>query len=162
MRLSSITVALMVILFAGIVGCDESGQVTGPESAELDIIMNIFGTSISTIVAEVTASDIDPAVVDTLEIQGDTAKGTLTIPAGSDRTITLRAFDASDIETHRGAATISIEPGSNQDVQITLQALTGEVSVTGVIAFGVPVARPALPEMQVPFEALSPWHVERV
>jgi len=58
----------------------------------------------------------------------------LTVTAGSDRIVTVRAFDAASVETHRGADTITVVAGINPALNFTLTPLTGDVPIVVTIA----------------------------
>jgi hypothetical protein len=84
----------------------------------------------ATIVANVTAPDIPTMLVFNIPIVNGTATGTITIPAGSNRTITLRAYDTGGVETHNGSVTVTILPGTNSNIAILLTPLTGDLPIT--------------------------------
>jgi hypothetical protein len=91
----------------------------------------VAGTPISTVVVEVTAPDITTPLVFNLTLADGRATGTITVPAGSARKITIRAYDASGIETHRGSTTIDVREGaSNPSVSISVLSLGGEQPIT--------------------------------
>jgi len=116
-----------------------SDQTAAPATETVTIPVNFSLASlpaVRVVVVEVTAADIDPAIVVNLTIDtvAHTAQGTVTIPAGSDRTITIRAYDAGGIETHRGSTTLNIAEGTVPTVTVTLMPLTGTVPIT--VSFG--------------------------
>ena len=141
----SLLILLGLMLTAG---CHDqvTEQSTAPEPVSLMISFDVTGTAISVVVAEVTAADLDTAIVDTLTVQNDTVAGTLTIPAGSDRLLTLRAYDDAGIETHRGSTTLTVQEGSNPPVVIILNPLTGSQPVTGVLSDIAIIARSGSPD----------------
>ena len=100
-----------------------------PPGARLLLRADLSGTAAATLVAEVTAPDIAPALVFNIGIVAGAAAGTITIPAGSNRTVTLRAYDAGGILTDSGSATLNIQPGPNATVAITLTPLTGDQAI---------------------------------
>ena len=65
-----------------------------------------------------------------IPIVNGTATGTITIPAGSNRTIAMHAYDAGGVETHNGSVTVTIVSGTNPNLAILLTPLTGDVPVT--------------------------------
>lgn len=85
-------------------------------------------------VVEVTASDIETPLAFNLTVAEGTASGTITVPAGSDRTITVTASDAKGIDTHQGSVTVDISPGENDPIQITILPLAGDQPIQVVIA----------------------------
>jgi uncharacterized protein YjdB len=84
---------------------------------------------VATVVADVTAPDVPTTLVFNIPILGGVAQGTITVPAGSNRTIALRAFDAGGVETHDGSITLTIQPGTNPTLSMALRPLTGDLPV---------------------------------
>ena len=147
-RLAAPLAVALPLLFA--VNCDSPPTDPTEDSAipagqaQLLLAVNVMATSISTLVVEVTAPDITTPLIFNITESGGVATGTLTIPAGSDRTVTVRAFDSNGIETHRGSITIDVVEGTNPNVSITLLPLTGEQPVTATFgSFAVIVDPPA-------------------
>jgi hypothetical protein len=124
---ASFTAALAALLY---LGCT-SERPTGPqpvELAEIHVSANVAATAIATLVVRVSAADIQPPLVFNLTLEDGIASGTLRIPAGSARTITVVAFDDAGLETHRGERTLDIHPGTgNPTVAITLIPIAGSV-----------------------------------
>jgi len=116
---------------AVLVSCAERSTV-GPPGGEATFVIsaNLSGTMAATIVANVTAPDIPTMLVFNIPIVNGTAIGTITVPAGSNRTITLRAYDAGGIETHNGSVTVTILAGTNPSLAILLTPLTGDLPIT--------------------------------
>src|SRR3989449_1532360 len=73
--------------------------------------------------------DIPTALIFNIPVAGGVASGTIAIPAGSNRTIAIRAYDAGGVETHRGSVTVSLQPGANPTIVIVLTPLTGNVPI---------------------------------
>src|SRR2546422_8068594 len=73
--------------------------------------------------------DIPTALIFNIPIAGGVASGTIAIPAGSNRTIAIRAYDAGGGETHSGSVTVSLQPGANPTIAIVLTPLTGDVPI---------------------------------
>ncbi|HVH31980.1 MAG TPA: Ig-like domain-containing protein [bacterium] len=105
---------------------------TAPSSSEAKLVVTalVAAPGVTTVVVDVTAPDIPTALVFNIPVTAGVASGTITIPAGSNRTITMRAFDAGGVETHSGSITINIQPGTNPSISITLTPLTGNVPIT--------------------------------
>jgi hypothetical protein len=122
--------ALSFAFLTVLVSCD--GQSTGLRRGEatLSITANLSGTMVATIVADVTAPDIPTMLTFNIPIDNGTAAGTITVPAGSNRTIALRAYDAGGVETHNGSVTVTILPGTNPSMAILLTPLTGDLPIT--------------------------------
>jgi hypothetical protein len=98
-----------------------------PEPGRLVVSANVAGTPIATVVVEVRATDITSPLVFNLTLASGTASGTITVPAGSGRTIEVRAYDAAGILTHRGSRSgIDIREGaSNPAISISVLSLGG-------------------------------------
>lgn len=111
-----------------VLSCSNSPSDPTESAAEVSLLIQAATaeTTISTLVVEVTAPDIATPLVFNITIVDGVASGTIVVPVGADRTITIRAFDAGGIETHRGIATVNIVEGMNPTVFITLLPLTGE------------------------------------
>jgi uncharacterized protein YjdB len=110
-----------------------SGDATGSQpggEAQLQVSANVSATPINTLVVEVTASDIPQTLVFNLQVQGGVASGTIKMPPGSARTITVKAFDTSGQITHEGSATVNVDNGQNPPVNISLGPRSGHVPVT--------------------------------
>jgi Tol biopolymer transport system component len=127
------TAALLVVL----VGCAGSGTVTDPNvsagSAVLPVNANVGSAMAGTLVIEVTAPDIPTPLTFNLTLQDGAVSGTIVLPAGSDRTLTLRAYDLGGIETHRGSVTIDVREGTNPAVAVTLLPLSGDQPIDVIL-----------------------------
>src|SRR5438445_9759761 len=53
--------------------------------------------------------------------------------AGSSRTITMRAFDAGGVQTHRGSVTVNNHRGTNARTSITLIPLMRAVAIKATL-----------------------------
>jgi hypothetical protein len=102
---------------------------------------NLSATAVATVVLEVTAPDLPTTPAFNIPIANNVASGTITLRAGSGRTITMHAYDAGGVETHRGSVTIDVHPGANAMVSLVLMPLTGEVPIEVTLgSFTVTVA----------------------
>jgi hypothetical protein len=143
--------ALTPIIVA-LAGCSDGGGITEPDpprSAVLQLNANVNAAVAGTLVIEVTALDIATPLVFNFPLLNGTVTGTITIPAGSDRTITLRVYDTNGIETHRETVTVTLREGTNPAISITLLPLTGDqpIDVTlGTITISVSPALDTIPE----------------
>jgi glucose/arabinose dehydrogenase len=98
-------------------------------------------TSVASLVVEVTAPDITTPLVFTIPIAGGVATGPITVTAGSHRAITMRAFDAGRVETHRGSTTVTIVAGTNPVISLVLTPLAGDAPINATLgSFVVTVA----------------------
>src|SRR5689334_578904 len=106
--------AVSVGFLVALASCSGPGGVgPPPPEATIGITADVSGTTVATIVVRVTASDIPTALVFNIPIVNGVATGTITVPAGSNRTITIRGFDAGGVETHEGSVTLSVQAGTN-------------------------------------------------
>jgi len=104
----------------------------GPDGrpvGRLVMVVPIGELTATTLVVEVSAADISPMMVFNLPVVGGVATGSISVPAGSSRLFTVRAFDGST-ETHRGTKLLSIVAGVNPTASITLTPLAGTVPIT--------------------------------
>ena len=123
----SVTLGFLTVL----VSCAERGTV-GPRGGEVTfaISANLSGTMAATVVANVTAPDIPTMLVFNIPIVDGHANGSITVPAGSNRNISLHAYDAGGVETHNGSVIVTILSGSNPNLTIILTPLTGDLPIT--------------------------------
>jgi hypothetical protein len=144
-------------LSLALAACTSTGA-PGPSSgseATLTVRADVAGTFIAVVVVQVTAPDINPALLFNIPIASGVAAGTITIPAGSGRTITLRAYDAGGVLTDSGSVTINIESTSNPTLSILLTPLTGNLPITAMLGeFSVSVT-PALDSLGLPGNSLA-------
>ena len=119
--------------FAASTSCTPS--VVGPPSGEatLHLTADLSTTAVATLVVEVSAADIPTVLVFNVPITSGVASGTFTVPAGSDRTFTLRAFDAQGVETQIGSVRVNIQAGTNPSISIVLTPLTGDVPINATL-----------------------------
>ncbi len=121
---------LSLIAFGSCLPREPAGVDGGAVLTKLFISAALTGTTVAMVVVEVTAPDIGTPLVFNIPTVNGVAAGAITVPAGSNRTITLRAYDAGGVETHTGSVTLSIQPGMNPAVSIVLNPLTGDVPIT--------------------------------
>jgi len=114
-----------------------------PPEARLLLRADLSGTAVATLVVEVTAPDVAPALLFNVPVVAGAASGTLTIPAGSNRAIAVRAYDAGGVETHSGSVTISLQPGANPTIAIVLTPLTGDVPIEVTLGSFAVIVTPA-------------------
>jgi len=137
--MSNTRLRVLCFALAAVVACEHGGGVGPPAESTLIVTADLTGTAVATVVVEVTAPDI-PSQWFNIPIVDNVASGTIILRAGSGRTITMRAYDAGGVETHRGSATISIQPGTNPTIPIVLMPLTGEVPIHATLgSFSVTV-----------------------
>jgi glucose/arabinose dehydrogenase len=118
------------LLAAALSGCGPDRLVQpAPRESFLLVNANVSGTTVATVVIEVSAEDLVPSRVFNLVISNGTASGTITVPSGSARTITARAYDAGGVQTHSGSVTLDIQPGTNGTLNLRLSALVGDITI---------------------------------
>ncbi|MFC1540016.1 Ig-like domain-containing protein [Gemmatimonadota bacterium] len=146
MYISSLVLALPLLLT---VSC--ARQTTGPVTPEGEATFlfqtNVSSTTISTVEVVVTAADISPPLVFNLPVSNGTASGTLLIPTGLNRTITVRALDLKGIVTHHGNATVNVVEGMNPALNVTLQSGIGQQPVHVTFGRFMVVVEPAVTTM---------------
>lgn len=126
--------AALSLLAAMIIGgCADSA--TAPEGPQGEFVFSasVVGTTIATMVVEVTAPDITSPLAFNITITNGVATGTIKLPPGENRTITLRAFDNLGNETHEGSKTISVKPGQNPPVSIPVVSKAGQITITATM-----------------------------
>ena len=131
------------------VSCNPNG--IGPTGGEatLSIRADVSGTSVATVVVDVTAPDIPTALVFNIPVVSGVALGTITVPAGSNRTVSMRAFDAAGVETHSGSITITIQPGSDPTLSMVLQPLMGDVPIDVTLGSILVAVTPSLASLVI-------------
>jgi len=125
---------------------------TGPstqELAELRVSALVAGTPIDLLVVRVTASDIPTPLVFNLPVQNGVAQGTIRLPPGIKRMITVDAYDTDGDITAEGIKTIDVKPGQNPPVSIPLVSKAGQVTITVTIGPVSVVVQPTAPTVQV-------------
>ena len=120
---------------------------SGPGHGTLIVRADVSAAAVATLVAEVSAPDIPTALVFNIPIVAGVASGTITIPAGSNRTVTLRAYDAGGTLTQSGSATLTVQPGANTTVAITLTPLTGDQPIVVTLGSYTITVTPPSPTM---------------
>lgn len=128
--------AALGIVFIAAAGCQDRLPTGTTESGDvpLRVTASVVGTPIATLVVTVTASDIATPLTFNLTVANGVASGTIKVPPGLARTITVTAFDDQGNVTHDGSVTIDVKPGQNPPVQIHLVPRSGQVPVT--VTFG--------------------------
>ncbi len=125
-----ITATLLLIACSACLSREPAGVDGSAVQTKLFIRAELTGTSVAMVVVEVTATDIPTPLVFTIPTVNGVAAGPIRVPAGSNRTITLHAYDAGGVETHTGSVTLTIRSGTNQPIAIVLTPLTGDVPIT--------------------------------
>ena len=128
---SVVRVAAALALLLGLGSCLGREPTESSPLVETTLLVraNLSGTAVASMVVEVTAPDLPTPVAFNLPIINSVASGTIKLRAGSDRTITMQAYDAGGVETHRGSVTIDVHAGTNVTISLVLMPLTGDVPI---------------------------------
>lgn len=135
LRVRQLTMICLALLVWG--GCQDrttTGPPDGSVMASMSLYANLAGTNIAGLVVEITASDIPEPLIFNIPGDAGIASGVITVPAGSDRHVTVRGFDQNGIETHRGDAVVDVHEGQNESLTVTLYPLVGDVPIEVRIA----------------------------
>jgi hypothetical protein len=130
-------------------GC--GGDVTPPAGGEgiFTVSADVSQTAVAMVVVVVTGPGITTPLTFNLTVSGGVATGTVTIPAGSDRNIEMKAYDNAGILTHQGFVTIDVTAGANATVALTLTPLTGDAPITATLGTVTVVVAPATASIAV-------------
>ena len=144
-------IALALGSFAVLGSCQHELTPSAPRPADTKLLVRVdlSGTPVATVVVGVTAPDIPTPLVFNIAIVNRQASGTITVPAGSRRTITMQAFDAGGVETHSGAVTVDIQPGVNPLITLVLTPLTGNAPITATLGTFTVTVAPAVDTLTV-------------
>lgn len=127
-----------------LVGCDKSPTSSNGSPVSLHVSAASISPTVSMVVIKVTAADIPVPLVFNFPVSGGAISGTITVPAGSDRTITASAYDVGNTETHRGVVTMNLPAGTQPTLQLKLLPLTSDqpinITVTSVVVTVTPSA----------------------
>jgi hypothetical protein len=135
-------VALLVALNACL-PTDPTAPPVDAARAALLVRADLSGTTVATVVVEVTAPDIPDTLVFNIPNANGVASGTIGVPTGSARHIKVRAFDAGGVEADSGSVTVAVRPGVNPIVAIVLMPLAGSVPITVTLgSFAIMVSPP--------------------
>ncbi len=139
-RIQAAATLVALLALGSCLPSEPTGSRPRPAETTLLVQADLSGTTVATVVVEVTAPDIPATLVFNIPVNDRVALGTITLPAGSNRTITMRAYDAGGVATHSGSATVNIQPGTNPTITIVLMPLTGDVPINATLgSFGVTV-----------------------
>ena len=137
-------VTLVVAALAALAACSHPTALGTGTVAAVDVRADVSGTLIALVVVQVSAPDINPPLVFNIPIATGIAAGTITIPAGSSRTITMRAYDTGGVLTDSGSVTVAIQGGTSPTLSIVLTPLTGNLPITVTLGEDVVTVTPAL------------------
>ena len=130
-----LTVGAALALQALVGGCADNA--TGPNdatNAHMVVSAAVAGTPIATLVVQVTGPGITQALAFNITAGNGFASGTIQIPPGVNRTITVKAFDSNGDITHEGSKLIElVRPGANPDVSVPMVPRPGQVEIDVII-----------------------------
>ena len=139
-RLGSRIRALIAVSAAAIalgtgLACDRHAlapKEVGPDGraiGRIAVVVPVGSLQATTVVVTVSAADIVPSMVFNFPVVAGVAFGSIAVPAGTGRLVTVSAFDGAT-ETHRGTKVMTIVAGTNASTSITLTPLAGTVTIT--------------------------------
>ena len=139
-----------LVFTLGLASCLSEPTDSGrPPEARLLLRADVSATAVATLVVEVTAPDISPALLFNIPIVAGAATGTITLPAGADRTLAIRGYDAGGIQTHGGSATLNVQPGANPAIAIVLTPLAGDAPIEVTLGSFAVIVTPAIDSLLV-------------
>ena len=126
---------IIALAAAAVTSCDDlQGPEASPAPVPLPFLVAFDAlTSVVDIVVTVSGAGITPSLVFNFPVVNDTARGTVELPIGANRTIVVQGFDSAGIEILRGERTINVVAGTNAAVTVVMTPLTGSLPVTAVI-----------------------------
>lgn len=121
-----------VLLAAAVLaGCGEPAAPRSGATGRIAIHADFsVASTVATLVVRVSAPDMPYPLAYNVWVADGAANASLQIPAGSDRSIVLSAYDRSGVETHRGELLLTIREGVNATVNVTLTPLSGTQPIT--------------------------------
>jgi hypothetical protein len=139
--------ALGALAVAAALACADGGA-TDPtprtQGARLGVALSVEGTPVVAVTAEVSAPDLPAKLLFSLRVEGGVASGSVEVPAGSDRLVTLRGFDAQGILTHQGSRTVAVLEGTNATLSIVMEPVTGTLPIRASFGSTTVVVSPVL------------------
>ena len=111
-------------------GCAD--RMSGPPDSQAQLVISaeVVGTSVTTLVVEVTGPGISVPVIQNIQVVDGRATGTIKMPPGQSRVITVRAYESGGQVTHQGSRTVDVRPGMNPAVSIPMSSNAGHLPIT--------------------------------
>src|SRR5947207_3125601 len=134
--------AVLAVLLA--VGACVPRDSTEPSLDRVALLVraDVSAAAVASLVVEVTAPDITTLLVFNIPSANGVRSGSITLPAGPNRTITIHAFDVGGVETHRGAVTVTIRAGPNPVISLVLAPLAGDTPINATLGSFVVTVTP--------------------
>ena len=151
LRTRRLWVGLALVSTLGLASClsEPTDSARQPPEARLLLRADLSATTVATLVVEVTAPDISPGLLFNIPIVAGAAVGTITLPAGSNRTIAIRGYDAGGVQTHSGTLTINVQSGANPTIAIVLTPLTGNAPIQVTLGSFAVIVTPAIDSLLI-------------
>ena len=111
-------------------GCADRTSGPADTPAQLVISASVIGTPVATLVVEVTGPGISVPVLQNIPVTDGRATGTIKMPPGESRRITVRAYESGGQITHQGSLTVDVRPGMNPAVTIPMMSNAGHLPIT--------------------------------
>lgn len=144
---SSIVAALTSLLV--VASCSDNATEPGGGDAVLNVSADLSATAVTLVVVEVTGPGIATPLVFNIPVSNGVATGSITIPAGADRLISGRAYDAGGVETHNGSTTVDVAAGTNTGLTLLLTPLTGALPIEIIFGDVTVTVTPQSPQVVV-------------
>lgn len=127
--------AVVAVAVSALAACtDLQAPAVNPPAVPLPFLVAFdLHASVTQVVVTVSGVRIDPPLVFNFPVVNDTARGTMTLPVGTNRLVVAQAFDSAGIEILRGQRTMNVVAGANAAVALVLSPLIGSLPVTAVI-----------------------------
>jgi hypothetical protein len=105
------------------------GGVTAPDS-NLTVAVHLGTAGIDHAIGAVTAPDLTSPLTFNLAISGCSAAGTVSVPPGANRTVTVRTYDAAGVENDSGSVMVDVQEGANPLVTLAAEPVTSIALLT--------------------------------
>jgi hypothetical protein len=123
----AVQAALLLGLLAAAGGCRD--PIGARPQGEIPLVADLTDLNVVGLAVEVTAEDIPTPMVFNIPIENGVGSGTISVPAGSDRTILVTGFNPGGVATHQGGAVVDVHPGLNTPVSIALVPVDGDIPI---------------------------------
>jgi hypothetical protein len=113
-------VAVAAIAVAAMAACaDLQDPTVDPEPVPLPFVAAFDALiNVTDVVVTVSGARIDPPLEINFPVVNYTARGTVTLPVGTGRTLVAQAFDSAGTEVLRGQRTFNVAAGTNAAVVV--------------------------------------------